>query len=311
MNEQEPLYPINFVSKQSGLSTHTIRMWERRYGAVNPQRTDTKHRKYSDADISRLRLLHRATEDGHSIGKIAKLPDETLRNLLRNAYNAPVQSAEEKLSRSSGEANAYLEKCQQAVAEMNRDTLEQTLMRASVELSYPELLEGLVSPLLFWVGQEWHGGTLRVAHEHLASACIRAFLERMRRTITRDGAAHRISVTTLAGQKHEMGALMVSIVAAMEGWQDFYFGPDMPASEIAKGVIQTQSKVVAISAPLLGNEGQLYQELMDLRELLPQGVHVIAGGAGVASIQTQLKRIGVDFAPSLDAFREILGALKA
>ena len=58
----------------TGLSPHLIRIWEKRYSAVAPERTDTNRRLYSDAEIERLNLLRLATRAGHSIGNIAKLP---------------------------------------------------------------------------------------------------------------------------------------------------------------------------------------------------------------------------------------------
>ena len=67
--------PIQLASRLSGLSTHVIRIWERRYGALSPTRTDTNRRMYCEEAIKRLNLLRELTENGHRIGGVAKLPD--------------------------------------------------------------------------------------------------------------------------------------------------------------------------------------------------------------------------------------------
>jgi hypothetical protein len=49
--EQKPRHPIGVVSRRTGLGQDVIRAWERRYGAVVPQRTDTGRRLYTDEDV--------------------------------------------------------------------------------------------------------------------------------------------------------------------------------------------------------------------------------------------------------------------
>ena len=60
-------HSIKIVAQRTGLSSHVIRVWERRYDAVSPRRTETNRRLYSDGDIERLKLLGEATEIGHTL----------------------------------------------------------------------------------------------------------------------------------------------------------------------------------------------------------------------------------------------------
>ena len=69
MKELSGLYPMRVVSRLSGLTADTIRVWERRYQAVSPERTGGNKRRYSGSQVRRLVLLRRATELGHSIGR--------------------------------------------------------------------------------------------------------------------------------------------------------------------------------------------------------------------------------------------------
>src|ERR687893_2534240 len=79
-----PVRTIKLVARQTGLSVHTIRVWEKRYGAVRPVRASNNRRLYSDEDVDRLKLLRQATMAGHSIGQIARSSAAELRRLLRD-----------------------------------------------------------------------------------------------------------------------------------------------------------------------------------------------------------------------------------
>ena len=79
MPRSEPAtYRIGAVARLTGLSEHLIRVWERRYGAVQPNRTESGLRLYTEAEVTRLRWLKRATERGHAIGGIAALDTRQL-----------------------------------------------------------------------------------------------------------------------------------------------------------------------------------------------------------------------------------------
>jgi DNA-binding transcriptional MerR regulator len=75
-------YPIKVVSQMTGLSVHVIRAWEKRYNVVEPDRTDTNRRLYSEEDIEKLKLLNDAVHHGHHIGGIANLSLLELKKLI-------------------------------------------------------------------------------------------------------------------------------------------------------------------------------------------------------------------------------------
>src|SRR5687768_18587369 len=75
---RQPRHPIRVVEERTGVPLETLRAWERRYGAVRPERTDGSQRRYSDADVERLRLLARAVAAGRAIGQVAALSTEEL-----------------------------------------------------------------------------------------------------------------------------------------------------------------------------------------------------------------------------------------
>ena len=71
-------YEIGSVSRITDISTHRLRMWERRYQNLKPSRTESGRRLYSSKDIQKLILIKNLLDSGHSIGMIAGLSIEEL-----------------------------------------------------------------------------------------------------------------------------------------------------------------------------------------------------------------------------------------
>jgi len=214
-----PKYPMRLVVRRTGLSPYVIRVWEKRYGAVSPQRTTTNRGLYSDADIERLRMLRRATLAGQSIGQIARLAPEQLRALiaLDEAHAARVTAASEALPIRT-HAVPYVDAVLAAVERLDAAAFETMLARAAVIFSPQMVVEEVIVPLLYELGDLWHKGALWVTHEHLASAVIRTTLGQLSRGFAPWATARRLVVTTSAGQLHELGALIIATVAAADGW---------------------------------------------------------------------------------------------
>jgi len=84
----EQAYSIGIVARRTKVHPETLRIWERRYALVVPQRSDTGRRVYSEADIVKLSLVKQLTELGHPVGGLAILPVEALRERLAAALPA-------------------------------------------------------------------------------------------------------------------------------------------------------------------------------------------------------------------------------
>ena len=66
-------YRIGAVSRLTGISADTLRIWQRRYAAVRPQRSPRGGRLYSPGDVARLRLVKQLVDAGEAIGEVASL----------------------------------------------------------------------------------------------------------------------------------------------------------------------------------------------------------------------------------------------
>lgn len=303
MNEVQ--HSIKVAAKRSGLSTHVIRIWEKRYDAISPNRTDTNRRLYSEEEIERLLLLRMATMAGHSIGNIARLPTEKLRTIISTSNTATTVVKPEPSSTEETIA-AALEK----IRAMDSAALETTLNRAAITHGQHGLLQAIIAPLATQIGELWLRGEMTAAHEHFASSVIRSFLMRNARAYAANNSMPTIIVTTPTGQLHELGAVMVSAAAADVGWRVIYLGPSLPASEIAGAAHQHQAKAVALSIVFPADDPTLPNELLRLRELLPASTKVIIGGRAAAAYRSGLKNLDMVETKSLAELYPILEKMR-
>jgi DNA-binding transcriptional MerR regulator/methylmalonyl-CoA mutase cobalamin-binding subunit len=269
-------YRVGMVSKMTGLSTHTLRMWEKRYAAVLPKRTEAGGRLYTDADVERLRLLRTLVESGHSIGSIAKLPDVDLRHMAA-AFPAPEIQRE-----ASQHLPEVRRRVMAAVERLRIEEAEQLLSRAALSTEPVEFLKSVVAPLLTEVGDRWQRGDLRIAHEHACSTVMRGLLFSLMRLYPSGESRRRVVVATPAHEDHELGALMVSMLAAMHGWSVLYLGPNLPAEEIAFAVKNTEAELLMLSVTNLGPEAAR-DEIAAIEGELPKRVKILAGGRAAAA----------------------------
>lgn len=132
-------HSINIAAKRSGLTTHVIRVWEKRYGAVAPVRTDTNRRQYSDEEIDRLVLLKRATDAGYKISQIAPVSTENLASLLAKDEILPNQQIEDRRSSEGDEVErgrSHIKNCLEAIKTLDPNRLEETLTQAALLLGH-------------------------------------------------------------------------------------------------------------------------------------------------------------------------------
>jgi DNA-binding transcriptional MerR regulator/methylmalonyl-CoA mutase cobalamin-binding subunit len=302
-------HAINAVVRRTGLSAHVIRVWEKRYGAVEPHRTATNRRLYSDEQVERLELLRDATKAGQSIGAVAKLPGDTLRQMVA-AVPARERQAKPALT-VSPTGPSMLDDALDAVRALDVSALEGVLTRADYTLGTQGMLQRVAAPLAQALGALWRDGTITAAHEHFATAVLRTYLSRSALPFGSSGNEPVLIVATPAGQLHELGALLVGASAANLGWHVIYLGASLPAPEIASAARQRHARAVALSLVHPDNDPRLDGELTRLRELLPADVAIIAGGRATSAYAKTLAQIGAVQASDLTQLLSALDACRA
>jgi DNA-binding transcriptional MerR regulator len=284
-------YPIRAVSKLTGISIDTLRAWERRHAAVTPIRDD-RGRMYTDADVDRLRLLHRALAHGHSIGRLAPLTNEELHHLAGEPA-ASASSADQ--ARGTAVDAAALAA---ALQSYDASAIDREITRLAAVLRPLELLRDALMPALALVGDEWHRQRATIAQEHLMSSTVRNILGAFLRVYARPNVPARLLFATPAGERHELGTLGAAMLAASSGLGVAYLGPDLPAVDIVESVKPAGAQVMVLGITRVPGGRATEQELRAIVRDLPPDVELWAGGHGAgryASIIAPRGRIFGDY----------------
>ncbi len=293
-------FTIGTVSKLTGLSTHTIRAWEKRHQVLEPNRTDSNRRLYKDSDVNRLKLLKTLTESGHMIGQLALLSDIQLQQLV-----SPISI----LSKEGPFPSIDLtqENCWKHISNLDYKSLELELTHAGIKFGIDELIANLISPLLKRIGEGWSNGLVTISQEHLASAAISSFLNRIRNSIVVDQNAPRILIATTKNQHHEIGAQMAAIVAAYMGWNVLYLGPNLPADEIANSATRANVKAIGLSFVFPKFDNEAIQELLTIHKLTNAKIPIITGGNATLKIDDLSQTQNTYVCHSLEELKSLLG----
>ena len=307
---KDNIFTIRSVSQITGIKPHLIRTWERRYGAIHPQRTPSNRRIYAQADIEKLTLLKGALERGHSISQIASMSTGDLSELLASTPEQPLSPSGAANGRSRPESpESYRQQSLLAAADLDPRHLEQVLGAAVVNLSRSDFIHRVVVPLLQTVGDRWASGKLRVTAEHMTTASVRSFLWDMIRGVELSENAPKIVLATPVGQWHELGLMVAAAEAAECGWQPIYLGPNLPAEEIAHAVEHTGARALALFIAHSLDAGRLPQELKNLHRYLNTSAHLLVGGKGCESLKVVLDKIGAQHIEEIGQFRDQLQLL--
>ena len=295
---------MGLVVKRTGLSPHVIRIWERRYQAVSPVRTEGGHRSYLEEDVLRLILLRQLTEAGHKISGIAKLTTLELEAISGRTQISPTSRA------IPGTEEMRIAEMVQSIAAMDRVGLQENLRQSAVKLGAHASLEKIIGPLTEKVGEMWREGTLNAAHEHFATVAIREFLWGSIQPYSASSNAPALLVTTPSGQLHELGAIIVGAAAADIGWRTIYLGPSLPPAEISHAAVQNEVRAVALSIIYPEDDPSLPRELETLRSYLPESIPIIVGGRAAGAYSDALDKIGVVQPRTLSALYDELNTIR-
>jgi methanogenic corrinoid protein MtbC1 len=301
-------HPIAVVAERTGLSRDVIRMWERRYSAVEPDRTSGGERFYSDEEVNRLRLLAAATRNGRGIRTVASLPTPELERLVAD------DEAHRVAGEPGGDAFSHQDVVDAALAHtraLDAASVDRELRRTLAMHGAPTLLQEVVPVLMHRIGEEWQAGRLTIAHEHLASAVVMGIVLETLRAVPERPDAPRLLVTTPSGELHAIGAALAATAAALDGWSILHLGVNVPAADIAAAASAGNVHAVALSVVNSGSTPAMMRELQTVRAVLPSRIPLIVGGAAAARMRDGLSQPGFIACESIPAMRRVLEATRA
>ena len=293
-------YPMKMVTQRTGLSAHVLRVWERRYEAVNPDRTGSNRRLYSEEEVRRLEMMAKLTRSGHSIGQVAKLETAALQEMVAelssedpNGSNGSGGEGFDETSRSGMDlVSGFIDRAWKAVGELDSAGLEKVFEDATQRIGGSSMIENVIVPLTVKIGEGWDTGEISVAQERAASTVIQEILLIAGRPHSETSGAPNLLVATPVGQLHELGASLVVCMARRRGWEVTYLGPSIPADEIAHAAKLKGSCGVALSIVYPSDDPGLQDELKRLRRLLDDECEIIVGGRAAAAYSPAHESIG-------------------
>ena len=284
----EAPFAVGAVARMTGLSVHVLRSWERRYGAVQPQRTPRGSRRYSEADVTRLRLLGAAVSHGHPISALAPLSNASISALLEPHGQTPELPFDEVLS---------------AIARLDAREVERLLTFQLFARGPRDFARNFVLPLFVEIGERWESGRLPIAAEHMTTFLAGSLLGGALRAVPVRERRRPILFTTPAGERHEFGVLVAALVATSAGADAVYLGPDVPASETARAAAQLNASAIALGVVAL-DPADTAPYLHALRGDLDRSVPIWIGGA--ASQRVEPLPDGVALTDDLDEFEDCI-----
>ena len=277
-------FTIATVERETGLSKDLLRMWERRYGFPAPERDANGDRIYPADQVDRLRRIKRLIDQGHRPGKLIATPPEALAALTATSASAG-GSVRKRRKGEKGETLApfaaqfeiFLEELRSHDATAFQQRLQHTLARQGLA----SFVRDTVAPLIGNVGQAWESGRIAVFEEHLFTELTKRALRQAVAGIAAGSTPPRVLLTTVPGEPHELGLLMVEALFALEGAQCIPLGVQMPLTEIANAATAHRADIVALSFSVAFPSGRIPALLDQLRMMLPESASLWAGGSGV------------------------------
>lgn len=301
-------HPIGAVAKLTGIPLDTLRAWERRYQAVTPKRSD-RRRVYSDQQVQRLVMLRDAVARGHSIGKVALMPDSRLRAMLEKSRRLTVKGAVRKDGKKSV-SQAALEPVLEAVENFDFMRAERELARLAMAASSPrDLVHQVALPLMRITGERWHEGAFTVAQEHIMTSLLSGLLASMLRLFGPANPPARVLMATPENEFHGFGILAAAMLTAAGGLGVIHLGTSLPARDVVHAAKRTEADVVLLG--LCGAKpAWVLPALREIQERSAPRTQLWAGGAP-EDVAYEAARAGWTMLDSFEALEHRLGLLGA
>ena len=284
-------FPIRVAARISGVAAERIRSWETRHAAVSPARSGGGTRQYSAADLERLRLLGRAVASGHRIGAIATLGDAALMELLR-------EGSEHDRDEDS------------SLSMVAREAIE-ALDASKVRSLFAELVERMgtmifarndAMALAYEIGARWEAGLLPISSEHRATGILRSLLlDRLDSIRSSDGVGPRIIFATPSGERHDLGLLVASLVAASKGADLVFLGAEVPVEDLTLAEEGSRANVLDLGF-VIEDSNDVAGYLKNVRRRLDKRVDLRGGGLGMTRVESVSGVDRIEYVDRLDAF---------
>lgn len=265
-------YSIKELERLSGIKAHTIRIWEKRYRLIEPRRTDTNIRFYSDDELKKIINVSLLNSHGVKISHIADLSQEEL-------IKKVLEFAEKK-----SEADIYINQMIVSMIDLDEELFEQQLSKLSVRFGMEHTITGIIYPFLDRIGILWQTGNITPAQEHFISNIVRQKLIVAIDSLPYPPKTARIAVLFLPeNELHEIGLLFSYYLLKKEGIRVIYLGQMVPYDDI-KAIGLSHNPSLFVTSIITGQPPKELQAYINtLSKDFPDSI-IVATGKAVARI---------------------------
>lgn len=236
MNTLKKTFTIRDLENLSGIKAHTIRIWEKRYNLLSPERTDTNIRRYSLESLQKLLNITLLYNYGHKISKIAKLDERKIPKLVTELT-------------SKNDKSNVINEFKLAMINFDQQLFNQTYRTLLFEKSFSEVFKEVFIPLLNELGLLWQTDTICPAHEHFVSNLIKQkILINSQELQERDASNNSTTFVAYLPENeiHELGLLYLNYEFALHGYKSVYLGQTVPLENLEE-IMKTFSNTTFVS----------------------------------------------------------------
>ena len=249
---------IGEFARRTGVSPELLRAWERRYGLLQPIRTEGGFRLYTVEDEERVARMRRALDDGLSAAEAAR----------RALAQAPP---------TEGLLDDARHRLFIAVRNYDESTVHAVLDEALAGFALETVLSELILPSLRDIGDEWERGELEVGQEHFASNIVRERLLGLARLWGR-GSGPLAILACPPGERHDIGLIAFGLLLRSHGWRILFLGADTPLETLERTVAANPARLVVVASM---DSARLEAERDALRRLA-RGAPLVLSGLGAS-----------------------------
>ena len=227
------LFSISQLSQFSGIKPHTIRIWEQRYSAFKPNRSDGNTRYYDDTQLRRLLNIVSLLDNGHKVSSLCSMPDEDLYFMVSNLGTSEFSESTEYFV------------TQLIAAGLSYDTsyFELIFSDCIVKLGLKNAYIKVIYPMMERIGLMWATDNLPTAHEHFITNIVRQkFLAALDSLDAPDPLSESWLLFLPENEFHEIALLYAQLVIRLSGKKVIYLGSNLPIESVIAAIDQTKPK---------------------------------------------------------------------
>ncbi len=257
MKVSENKYSIHQVEVLSDIKAHTLRIWEKRYGIIEPKRTESNFRYFDEDDLKKILNISYLNKNGIKISKISKLTDQEIANQVLDTYNH---------SKGDPEIMQLL-----AAALMTYDlrSFEQIFDDYLNVKSFEECINEVIYPFFEKIGILWQTDKICPAQEHLFSHFIKLKITSEIELIKAKPTKDKILLFLRENEYHELGLLVYHYALKKKGYEVFNLGQSVPFENLERVLENIQPTHVLTAFVAYLEKDSFNDYLKDLKGIFP------------------------------------------